>query len=221
VRLTKNGRRLPLFFRVQNNKRGFEMNKNLKTITTVLGAAALGAASLAAHAQASKPGVYIGGGFGQSEAWDYNCDLLPTCKKKGTAYRGFVGWQFSPNWGIEAAYTDLGKVSSSSTATGFDQSIKVSAGDVMLLGQWLFHERFALYGKIGGYYGKVQTDTTQAGVSTQAKDSKGNGTIAGGIQWYMMPSLALRGEGQRYLKVASGTSQSDYTVYSINLLYKF
>ena len=109
----------------------------------------------------------------------------------------------------------------SSASPGFDQSIKVSAGDVMLFGQWLLHERFALYGKVGGYYGKVQADTTLAGVSTQAKETKGNGTLAGGIQWYMTPGLALRGEGQRYLKVASGTTQSDYTVYSINLLYKF
>jgi len=196
------------------------MNKNLKMIATVLGVAALSAASLAAHAQASKPGVYVGGGFGQSEAWEYNCDALPTCKKKGTAYRFFGGWQFSPNWGVEVGYTDLGKVSSASP--GFDQAIKVSASDVMLFGQWLFHERFALYGKVGGYYAKVEADTTQAGVSTQVKQSKGNGTIAGGIQWYMTPSLALRGEGQRYLKVGGGAiGDSDYTVYGINLLYKF
>jgi OOP family OmpA-OmpF porin len=196
------------------------MKKNLKMIATILGVAALSAASLAAHAQASRPGVYVGGGFGQSEAWDYNCDALATCKKKGTAYRFFGGWQFSRNFGVEVGYMDLGKVTSSNP--GFDQSVKVSAGDVMLLGQWLFHENFALYGKVGGYYGKVEADTTQAGASTQVKESKGNGTIAGGIQWYMTPGLALRGEGQRYLKVGGGAiGDSDYTVYSINLLYKF
>ncbi len=38
----------------------------------------------------------------------------------------------------------------------------------------------------------------------------------------MTPSLALRGEGQRYLKVGGGAiGDSDYTVYSVNLLYKF
>ncbi len=199
------------------------MKKNLKMIATVLGVAALSAASLAAHAQASKPGVYVGGGFGQSEAWEYNCDALPTCKKKGTAYRFFGGWQFSPNWGVEVGYTDLGKASSASP--GFSQSVKVSAGDVMLFGQWLLHERFALYGKVGGYYGKVEADTTDATKtppSTQAKESKGNGTIAGGIQWYFTPGFALRGEGQRYLKVGGGAiGDSDYTVYSIQLLYKF
>jgi len=195
------------------------MKKKLTTSAMVLGLALSGAMA-GAHAQATRPGAYAGIGAGQSEAWDYNCDPLPNCKKKGTAFRVFGGWQFNRILGVEASLADLGKVSSSSST--FDQSIKFAAGDVMLFAQWPLLENLSLYGKVGGYYGKVEADTTNAGVSTQVSESKGNATYAGGIQWFITPGIAVRGEGQRYLKVGGGSiGQSDYSLYSINLLYKF
>jgi OOP family OmpA-OmpF porin len=196
------------------------MNKKGKTIAMILGLVLSAVMPLAAQAQASARGVYAGVGGGQSEAWDYQCDALPTCKKKGSAYKFFGGWQFGRNFGVEFAYTDLGKVSSSSP--GFDQTIKVRASDVTFVAQWPALERLAFFGKVGGYYASTSADTTQAGVTTRVKESRGNGTYGGGIQWYITQGLALRGEGQRYMKVGGGSiGDSDYSVYSVSLLYKF
>jgi OmpA-OmpF porin, OOP family len=204
---------------------GAAMNKKGKTIEMILGLVLSAVMPLAAQAQASAPGLYAGVGGGQSEVWDYQpggnqCDALPTCKKKGSAYKVFGGWQFSRNFGVEITYTDLGKASSSSP--GFDQSIKVRASDVMLFAQWPALERLAFFGKVGGYYAQTSVDTTQAGVNTRAKESRGNGTYGAGIQWYITNGLALRGEGQKYMKVGGGAiGDSDYSVYSVSLLYKF
>src|SRR3954453_10291267 len=126
------------------------MNKKGKTIAMILGLVLSAVIPLAAQAQASARGVYAGVGGGQSEAWDYECAALPTCKKKGSAYKFFGGWQFSRYLAVEFAYTDLGKASSSST--GFDQAVKVRATDITLLAQWPLLESLALFGKVGGYY---------------------------------------------------------------------
>jgi OOP family OmpA-OmpF porin len=196
------------------------MKKNGKTIAVLLGMALGAAMPLAAQAQATMPGVYVGVGAGQSEAVEYECAALPSCKPKGTAYRFFGGYQFSRNFGVEAAYTDLGNASSHSP--GFDQTIKVRAGELTLVGSFPATERFSLYGRIGGYYAQTTADTTQAGVSQGLKESNGNITFAGGLQFFMTQSLALRGEGQRYMKVGGGKiGDSDYNVYSVGLLWKF
>ena len=181
----------------------------------------LAAMPLAARAQAGDRGVYVGVGAGQAEPLQYDkCDTFPTCKKKGSAYKFFSGWQFGRNWAVEFGYQDLGKAYASSPS--FDQSIKVRLSDITLLGQWIGTERIAFFGKAGAYYANTTVDTAQAGTSTRINQSRGNLTIGAGIQWYAWRGLAVRGEGQRFLKVGGGSiGDSDYVAYTLGLLYKF
>ena len=195
------------------------MNKNGKTLAAVLAVGVSAAMPLAAHAQAATIGAYAGGGFGQSEALEYECDPLPECKKKGTAYRFFGGYQFHRNFAVEVAYTDLGQVSSNSP--GFDEIIKAKASDVTLVGSYPASQRFSFYGKVGGYYAHTskhrQTTTTII-----VKESNGNLTFGAGLQYFITQNLALRGESQRYMKMAGGNiGDSDYNVYTVGLLWKF
>jgi OOP family OmpA-OmpF porin len=197
------------------------MKKNAKTISLILGMALGAALPLAAHAQATMPGMYVGIAGGQAEPLQYDvCDTRTICKKKGSAYRVFGGWQFNRNFGVEAAFSDLGKASSSSATV--DETIKVRVSELTLVGSYPATERFAIYGKVGGYYAQSTADTTTSGVTQRLTESNGGITFAGGLQFYMMPSLALRGEGQRYMKVGGGKiGDSDYTAYTIGLLWKF
>lgn len=200
------------------------MKKNGKTIAAVLGFALSAALPLAAYAQSSTPGIYVGIAGGQAEPIAYDtCETHPSCKKKGSAYRFFAGWQFTRIFGVEFAYTDFGKASSS--GPGFDQSIKVRVGDANVVAQWPASERLALFGKAGAYYAATSVDTadtTPGGVSGRRDESRGGITFGAGIQWYVWQSLALRGEGQHYMKVGGSTiGDSDYNVYTLGLLYKF
>ena len=198
------------------------MNKNGKTIAAILGLVLAMAMPLAARAQGGDRGVYVGVGAGQAEPLKYDtCDTFPTCNKKGSAYKFFSGWQFGRNWAVEFGYQDLGKASASSAGT-FDQTIKVRLSDLTLLGQWLGTETIAFFGKAGAYYANTTLDTTQSGTTTRIQQSRGNLTFGAGIQWYAGRGLAVRGEGQRFMKVGGGSiGDSDYTFYSLNLLYKF
>ena len=197
------------------------MKKNSKTIAVVLGMALGAALPLAAQAQTTMPGVYAGIAAGQAEPLQYDtCDTRPTCKKKGSAYRFFGGYQFSRNFGAEVAYSDLGKASSSSPT--LNETIKVRVSELTVVGWIPATERFSVYGKVGGYYAQTTADTTTSGVSVRVKESNGGITFAGGLQFFMTQSLALRGEGQHYMKVGGGKlGDSDYSVYTVGLLWKF
>jgi len=197
------------------------MNKNAKKIAVILALALSSVMPVAARAQAGDRGVYFGVGAGSAEPIKYDsCDTYPTCSKKGSAYKFFGGWQFGRHWAVEFAYTDFGKASASSAT--FNQTIKSRASDVTILGQWLATERLAFFGKAGAYYASTSVDTTQAGVSARVNESRGNATFGAGIQWYAWQGLAVRGEGQHYMKVGGATiGDSDYNVYTLSLFYKF
>ena len=198
------------------------MNKNAKTIAIIFGLLLAAAMPLAAQAQGGDRGTYVGVGAGQAEPLQYDtCETFPSCKKKGSAYKFFGGWQFGRHWAVEFGYQDLGKAAASSPGT-FDQTIKVRLSDLTLLGQWLGTERVAFFGKAGGYYANTTLDTTSAGTTTRIQQSRGGVTFGGGIQWYMWRGLALRGEGQHFMKVGGGSiGDSDYTAYTVSLFYKF
>ena len=198
------------------------MNKNGKTIAFILGLLLAVAMPLTARAQGGDRGVYVGVGAGQAEPLKYEvCDTRSTCKKRGSAYKFFGGWQFGRHWAVEFGYQDLGKASSSTPGT-IDETIKVRLSDITLLGQWLGTERLALFGKGGAYYANSTLDQTQAGVSTRTQQSRGGLTYGAGIQWYVWRGLAVRAEWQQFLKVGGGMiGDSDYNAYTASVLYKF
>jgi OOP family OmpA-OmpF porin len=197
------------------------MNKNSKTIALLLAVAVSAALPLAAHAQSTTSiGVYAGVSAGQAEAVAYDCSALPACKKKGTVYRVFGGYQFSRNWALEVAFFDLGKVSSNSPT--FDEVITVKGSELTLVGSYPATERFSIYGRVGGYYAHTADKFTQSGTTLTVKESKGNPTFGAGLQYFVTQNLALRGEGQRYMKVGGGKiGESNYNVYTFGLLWKF
>jgi OOP family OmpA-OmpF porin len=197
------------------------MNKNSKTIAVLLAVAVSAALPLAAHAQSTTSiGVYAGVDAGQAEALEYNCDPLPACKKKGTAYRLFAGYQFSRHWAVEVAFVDFGKVSSNSPT--FDEVIKVKGSEATLVGIYPATERFSLYGRVGGYYAHTSDQFVQSGVPATVKESNSNLTFGAGLQYFVTQNLALRGQGQRYMKVGGGKiGDSDYNAYTFGLLFKF
>jgi hypothetical protein len=205
------------------------MKKNGKLIAMVLASAFALAAPLAAYSQAASPGAYVGVGFGRTEAIVYECDALPTCSKKGTAYRFFGGAQLGRNLAIESGYTDLGHVQSSNSGTGFDDKLHVSLGEVTLLGIWPVAEQASLYGKLGAYYAKTDQTTTTLGVTQVTRTGHGNPTFGFGLNYFFTRSIALRLEGQKYMKVGGSyirqngqiDSQSDWTVYTMGVLWKF
>ena len=197
------------------------MNKNGRTILAILGLTLGAALPLAAHAQATGRGVYIGVGAGQAEALKYECDTLLVCNPKGTAYKFFSGLQFHRHFAVEVTYTDFGEVSSNN-GPAFDDRIKAKASDLTLVVLYHPSERFSLFAKGGGYYANTNKIRQSGGTTINVKETNGGATFGAGLQWFFWNGFALRGEGQHYMKVGSGNiGDSDYNVYTASLVWKF
>lgn len=201
------------------------MTRQTKTTAVLLGlcltvCAELAAAQAAPDTQTITRGVYIGGALGQSEAKEYDCTALPECENHGTVGRFFVGLQFGRHWSFELALTDLGKIDSATPGT-FSQTRKVRLAETDLLASYPLTGRLMIYGKGGLYYAQTTQDTTLTAASSRVTESNGGVTWGGGLQYYIVGGLAVRGEAQRYMKVGGGNiGDTDYNAYTIGLLYK-
>jgi OOP family OmpA-OmpF porin len=197
------------------------MKKNGRSIAAILGLVLSAALPLAAHAQAATPGIYAGVGLGQSESLKYNCSLFPDCKKKGTAWKLYSGYQFHRNWAVEFGFTDLGRVVNAS-APGSSDQIKVKLGELTMVGSLPFTERVSGFGKAGFYYAGAVEDVMLNGATSHLTRSSASVTYGFGLQYFVYRSLGLRGEYQKYVRVGGGSvAQSDYKAFTAGVLWKF
>ena len=118
-------------------------------------------------------------------------------------------------------YTDLGHASSNLPGT-FDEVIKVALSEATLVGFIHGSARASIFGKVGGYYGHTSDTRTLSGTTQTLKKGNGNPTYGAGLQYFVTRNLAVRGEGQRYLKVSGEPiGQHDWTAYTVGVLWKF
>ena len=74
-------------------------------------------------------------------------------KSSATAYKLYGGYQFTPNWGLEAGYNDLGNkysVAGSLGGTPYNATYKMDNWYVAATGTLPLQGGFSLLGKIGG-----------------------------------------------------------------------
>ncbi len=159
------------------------MNKTNFLAGTVL-AAALGALSFGAQA-AGPVGWYAGAGVGQSMVDESFAD------DEDTAFQGFGGYQFTPYFGLEAAYTDFGDVDGRGGIGRFEaDTISLTA-----VGTLPFTENFSGYAKAGFHDWDAELGAPVVGRVT---DDGTDPTYGLGLQYRFNDNFALRGEYSRF-----------------------
>jgi len=139
---------------------------------------------------------YVGGSVGQSKIKD-----CPGCDDKDTAWRLLGGYQFNRNFSAEVGYHNLGDFGGA----------KANAWELVGVGLFPVANQFGIYGKLGGHHSELKDGGSESG----------NGlTYGAGLQYDIMPALGLRGEWQRYDKVA-GVSDSKIDVLSVGAIWRF
>ena len=138
---------------------------------------------------------YFGASVGQSKLESTN----------DTALKGFAGYQFTPNFAIEAGYADLGSVSFAGRSAG------ITAFDLSFVGSWELGNRFALLGRFGAY----RADTSGFGTNL--------GPIFGlGMSYALTHNASFRLEWQRYDTLGPESQPAlDIDVLSIGAVYRF
>lgn len=191
---------------------------------SVLAAAVL--ATLTAPALQAQ-GFYVGAGVGQSDfrdACDGLADIGLSCDDTDTGWKLFGGFQFTPNWGVEAFYADLGEASVSGTVLGLPAAEKVSVDGFGIAGTatWPIGDRFGVFGKLGVFRWSLDDRATLGGVSF-ALDDNGTDLMAGlGARYAFTEQFGVRLEWERFFNVGnSNTGDSDIDLFTVGATFSF
>lgn len=160
----------------------------------------LGAA--AAHAE----GLSVGGSLSSSKWKGDDIGGLST-DKSDTGGKLYGGWNFTPNFGLEAGYARLGKFESPAGSVKADGYFADAVGTLPL------GSGFSALGRVGVFSGKL--DSTLAG-----SDRGTSYKVGAGLQYDFDPKLGVRGEWERYRFDALG-GKSNADMVSVGLNYKF
>lgn len=191
------------------------MNKS-KFVALFVALAGLAAAAPAA-AQSS---FYFGGSIGNTEAYQDACNLNGfICDRSDTNWGANMGFMFTPNWGIELGYRDLGKVLEQDDRAGNTMMVKSKLGEAVVVGAVPIY-RLSVYGKAGAYQAK--TDLTSTFLPEGSKKSH-QWTYGVGVRYDVFRHLAVRAEWQRYNNLGGKgiDFQADVNVISGGLLIVF
>ena len=144
-----------------------------------------------------------------------------------TSYKITVGYDYSKNIAIEAAYVNFGDFNLDANETGVANPLvgrfdaDTDGVSLAVVGKLPLANNFSLLGKIGAYYWNSDTDTsvTQSGapVAINEVDDDGTDFFYGVGAQYDFNQFAVRAEYERYNDII----EEDYDVYTLNLMYRF
>ena len=157
---------------------------------------------------------YIGGGVGAARTTMGSVSLGPNqsvtsgSSNNNTSWKFLGGYQFTPNWGIEAAYTDLGRMSYTVQNGPASASGRANSSALTLAGTgtyWI-NDRFSLIGKLGVSTGRSKfdnTSVTNAGTTvTLSGNSRQSDLLAGvGVGYNFDKNWGVRVEYENFGKI--------------------
>lgn len=189
--------------------------------------AAMGALVVAGAAMATSPVVnaaspyYVGVSGGISQA-DYSAtdlvNALPAytlsnvnVDDSDVGWKVFGGWQFHPNFAVEAAYVDLGEIKTSFGATVPDvpqlladtaaiHPYMASGFTLAGVGSYNFNPNVSVMGKVGLFNWDAEVDITEVNSGQKARvDQSGTDLMFGlGAKYLVTPQWGVRAEWESY-----------------------
>jgi OmpA-OmpF porin, OOP family len=178
---------------------------------------AAGAQMMSRDSQASGP--YVGADIGQSKFRD-GCGGFSGCDDKDTSWRVFGGYQLNRNFAAEVGYTDFGSVAAN--APGASSTADSHAWELTGVGMIPIVGGLSAYGKLGGYYGRIETSGTVGAVPVSASETNTGLTYGLGAQYDFTKNLGLRAQWQRYNNVGgNSTGETDIDAMTVGVLFRF
>ena len=169
-----------------------------------------------------------GGGQGIRLVTESSSVLAPR-PERGNAWKLLTGYQFSQNFGLEAAYGELGRYGYGSGVPGLSAlgDVRMRAWSLAGTGQLPLSRSWSVSGKVG--VGSNLMDLTRSsgplGLSPWLPYSGGTGSdmlLGLGLGFHPSRGFGLRFEYEKYgalPALGSGTNKGDH--WAINLRYSF
>ena len=162
---------------------------------------------------------YVGASAGESK-FRADCNRTITqfeCDTKDTGFKVYAGGRMNQWLGLEVGYTDFGRIKASGA------EVDAWAVPVSLVAGVPFGERFSVFGKLGGLYGR--TDVRPTFDSTIEGDGRGRSsgwgwTYGVGAAFAITPTIQIRADWDRHeLDFVGG--REDVDMLSAGLQFRF
>lgn len=147
--------------------------------------------------------LYFGGSFGSSEADSY-CSITSGCEDKDSSWKGFAGYKINELFAAEAAYTSIGDLHKSGTASD------ISAFSLSGVATLPINTQFGVFGKAGlTHWSSENTDGDQSGTGM---------TYGIGAKMNFNESMKLRAEWEKIPGIKTSTSEEqDVDMLSVGI----
>jgi OmpA-OmpF porin, OOP family len=159
---------------------------------------------------------YVGLGVGSSSAAGFDFGNVAGGNTSKGMVKIFGGFQFTPNWGAEVQYSDLGNRNITQAGVNVG-SYKANQFSIAGTGTLPLNSGFSLLGKLGVSANKANGSNAVVG--------SGNATslmIGVGAAYNITPALSVRVEYEDFGKIANrGSSNVRASGYSVSLKYGF
>lgn len=196
---------------------------------------------IAAPTFAQEVGAYYAGISGGQSRTDFDergivASILPpgagitglVTDGRDFAYRVFGGYQFHPNFAVEAGYFDLGKSGFTATTSppgSLDASLKLRGVAVDLVGRLPIAGSLSAIARVGAQYAVARERFTGTGVvgvaDSSPHDRSLNYKLGVGLQYEVTPAILVRGEAERYRMSDAVGNNGNVNVFSVSVVFPF
>jgi OOP family OmpA-OmpF porin len=209
--------------------------------SVMLGVAALaGLAALPAVAQ-DKTGWYLGGNLGRTGASIDDNRIRSGLAGQGLTtqsiddrdtdrgYKLYGGYQFHPNFAVEAGYFDLGRFgyTARTTPTGtLSGDVRFKGVNLDLVGLWPITDKFSALARVGVTSERARGNFSASGAvvlpfAATTSERATNIKFGAGVMYDFTPSLGVRLEAERYRVNDSIRNKGHVDMVSVGLVYRF
>ncbi|WP_254275947.1 outer membrane beta-barrel protein [Halomonas sp. 3H] len=174
-------------------------------------------------------GPYVGAGLGYSKLDNDTLDWLGSIgantDDSDTGYKLFVGYQFNPNFAIEASYVDFGDFTASGAGGGDSAELKlgVDGFTAALVGKLPIQNGFSVFGKLGliAWDGDLSLNANIDGESYRESGGEdGTDPYYGIGAEYEVERVIIRAEFERY-DISESGEDFEIDLISASIGYRF
>jgi opacity protein-like surface antigen len=159
---------------------------------------------------------YIGASAGESK-FRTDCNRTITqfqCDTKDTGFKVYAGGRMSEWLGLEIGYTDFGRINASGG------EVDAWAVPLSLVAGVPFGDRFSVFGKLGGLYGRTDVTASLDSLIETGHKSGWGWTYGVGGAFALTPTIQIRADWDRH-KLDFAGGREDVDMLSAGLQFRF
>jgi OOP family OmpA-OmpF porin len=157
---------------------------------------------------------YVGLNVGRSR-FSTSCVGGFACDRSDTSGHIYLGGYFSPYFGAEIGYTDLGNIGRAGGRTEAD-GINLS-----LVGRVPLSQNFSIYGKLGGTYGRTRVSSAAGTGIATGRETGWGAAYAVGLSWDINRNWSALLEFDNTRFQFAGNTHDNVRATSLGLKYSF